>query len=1563
MKRKVLIADDNEINRRLLTEILSSEYGIIEASDGREALTVLGKECDNISAVLLDLAMPEMDGYEMLAKAKADKNTAQIPVIITTGSTDELSELRALSLGAVDYITKPYNPEIILHRLRNTIQLRETAAIANMSKKDDLTSLLNRKTFFETAAEMISQKPAGYYVMACFDIDNFKVINDQYGTRIGDDILRHVADVFLDGFAPVGGICCRIMADHFAVLYPCSFMDSAELPEIRRRAADTQKLLRPLTFSIGRYIVDDKALSVSSMFDRAAMAEASVKGRYDKQIALYTEQMRERILREQEITGEMNSALKNGNFEVWLQPQYNHSTGALIGSEALVRWRHPQKGIISPALFIGVFERNGFIYELDKYVWENVCRLLRKWLDEGRSPLPVSVNISRYDVFRSDLVNVITGLVEKYALPVDLLRLEITESAFAKSSEQIISVVKQLISCGFTVEIDDFGSGYSSLNTLKDVPANILKLDMRFLEGGDNSERGGNILESIIRMARWLGMPVIAEGVETKSQADYLESIGCSYIQGYYYARPMPAAEFELLAAQTGKEYKMKSMETVETLNNSAFWDPSSMDTLIYNSYVGGACIIECSHENVELLRINRKFAELFGGRETPIDIALKIRWHEHIDESDIAKVLSAIKTASDTNDEVCFEITVTNLSGMRKTLHVRMSMRIIARAGERILIYCTCDDITDRCEAENKLIRMTERLRFMSDTAGNLLSDVEPTSGIDSVLHKAIEYFGGSRAYIYEYFYDEKTCANTYEVCADGVLPYKDIYKKVPLRIARHWLRQLRNSDVIQVNDFAQDVDFPDEMDISTRYNAASLLSVALRSGSSLMGTLGIINPTKNLDDIESLKILGKYISVILARRDYNMKLTVKTNEMANLWNDMPGGFARIRLHENDAVSMTYANDGFCRLLDMSYNEIMKLYGLNAMNVIHPEDAENISASISDMNVNGGRLIVKCRLKHGKCGYIEVTLFGRLTQEEDGARYINVYFTDLSEREKNEASLQDILPLALSSVIESSADILFIKNKKLEYICCSKALLNLTNAVNSDIIGKTDRELLPCELADRYHEADLRVMESGQPLLNYIVSIPSKDGSIHYARTSKYPLCDAFGNTIGIYGIGFDVTDSDAEYARLKMLTDSIHGGLAIMEFADGALNVLYFNDGFYNLTGYSRGEYTFFAKENPLFLVFSEDLPEVKRQFDEILEDKSEIDVTYRIHTKSGAFRWHNLKGTLSSRQDNVAVINIILFDVTAQCQAADQLHLSEEQYRLAVSLSGNLICTYDISSKTLYLTPSFAAMFGVSERLRNVPYEPIRLGLISAESVDSFISFFEQILHGENAGISSFCCKMITGQRWFKASYSTIYSSFGAPISAVIAFADITEERRKEEEHRFIRENERVLKMQAEIDGMTGLYNKTTTEAMITQRLVHGSAGLCSMIFVDLDNLKTINDNLGHPQGDKTIRMVAETLEAQFRRNDIVGRIGGDEFIVFLSDIGNEGNLRNIVKSLFKKLSLIKTGDANDVPVTISIGVAVGESDRDTFDSLYDHADKALYFAKRNGKNQTAFYSAEM
>lgn len=973
IQRRILIIDDYEMNRSTLRQMLCNDYEVLEADSGPAGLQILMKNAEDIAAVLLDLVMPDVDGYEVLAQIRSNHVLCKIPVIVTTGNADENSEVKALSLGANDYITKPYNPSIIKHRIRNTINQRENSAVLNAINTDPLTGLYTRIAFFHEVEEKISMREPGYYVMACFDIDGFKVINDQYGNERGDQVLQLIADVFRDGFEPIGGICSRISADNFAILYPQSFQDSQEIIEIRRKAAVQDGSMLPLSFSIGHYIVDDVFLSPSTMYDRACIAKASIKGRYDTHIAQYNEAMRNRILMQQEIISEMKSALEGRQFEIWLQPQYSHGSGALIGAEALVRWRHPKRGIVPPGDFIPLFEKNGFVYEVDKYVWEQSCILLRKWLDAGLQPTPLSVNVSRYDILRDDIIDVIIGLVEKYNIPVDLLRLEITESAFAKAGERIISVVKELKKLRFIIEIDDFGSGYSSLNTLKSVPADVVKLDMRFLEGENNSSRGGNILEAIVRMAKWLGMAVIAEGVETIEQANFLKSIGCNYQQGYFYARPMPMDEFEIMAAKEDKELKLRSMETLVTLDSNAFWDTNSIETLIFNSFVCGAFIFEYYKGDIEILRVNAKYAEIFGGKGMPTDKVMDIVWEDYADEKSIKRAHMIMQKAIDTGKEVSDEMKLVGLRGEGKETYLRVVMRVIARADERYMFYCMIEDLTSQRKAELKEIEISTQ---MSAIMKNMNGGVTVVTIAED---NTVEYVYANEQYYQQLGYTREQFRQ--EVSSPFDLIHPEDREQV-LKQTKEGSIQGKSYTIIY-RAFKRD---------GSIVWLQSSISIAVYPGYEKPVQIAVAN------DITSQRNMAQ------KEREISEKIRLLNQSMDHIMNDSPGGFSLMHIFADGSMQAEYINKGFCNMLGMTEEEIMQHYREDATWGIHPEDKEDVRRQVAQIFRNQGTYNIKCRLQHKDGSYISCMVFGRASVTTSRQVFLDVFYTNITEQlEQNE--------------------------------------------------------------------------------------------------------------------------------------------------------------------------------------------------------------------------------------------------------------------------------------------------------------------------------------------------------------------------------------------------------------------------------------------------------------------------------------------------------------------------------------------------------------------------------
>lgn len=680
-KRTLLAVDDAEINRKILSKLFSNDFDVLEACDGKEALDIINEHDGNIDIVVLDIIMPEFDGFYFLEKVKETKFST-IPVVIATTDNSPEAENRLLDLGATDLIYKPFNPQNAVKKVNailaryeaenqrikstatsleehHTIVMRQTntfsaeynfitgktfidpdysnyvhrdfcnidifdpttmigliyrpdldavisflnlgdihetiqkyiniriltenniyewfrlaltihiengvktrailtfnninnemEAIKKLeifSSIDRLTKIPNRNTFVEKTQSIIESNPDIKFAIVRFDIESFKIINQLFGTAEGDSILKFIAVKLQEIIEPIkNGTYCRITSDLFAFSIPY------ESEELLNSIIDTlvaavkmYPLNFDITLSFGIYIAENSEYSVRHMLDRAGVAQKATKNNYKSHVSYFDEALREQEEIEITIVSEMKRALENGEFKIYLQPKVDMRTGEIIGSEALVRWVHPEKGLISPRSFIPIFENNGFITELDYYIFATVSKQLDKWRSEGIPILPVSVNVSRADLYDPNLFPNIVKIVDTYNIPHEFIEFELTESSFISDNHKLVELTYNLQKGGFHVLMDDFGSGYSSLNSLKDIKVDVLKIDINFLPTSTSDERAGKILTSVVSMANALDLNVVVEGVETRDQADFLISIGAYEAQGYYFFRPMPVEEYE----------------------------------------------------------------------------------------------------------------------------------------------------------------------------------------------------------------------------------------------------------------------------------------------------------------------------------------------------------------------------------------------------------------------------------------------------------------------------------------------------------------------------------------------------------------------------------------------------------------------------------------------------------------------------------------------------------------------------------------------------------------------------------------------------------------------------------------------------------------------------------------------------------------------------------------------------------------------------------------------------------------------------------------------------------
>lgn len=433
---------------------------------------------------------------------------------------------------------------LLRHMTKLQIQKQDYESLQKKVREDELTGVYNKKYFYERAAQMIADSQDEMCIVL-MDITNFKVVNDLFGMENGDRVLQYMAKTLKKITAGRYVAVSRFNADHF---YMCMKVKDFKELKFPKKFRNTPVENMDIRVMYGIFIVgDQKDVPVNIMCDRASMALHGADTKCNEYIFYYTEDERKRMVKQQEIEGDMEKALERHEFCVYVQPKYDIYKRKIVGGEALARWIHPEKGMISPGDFIPVFEKNGFIRYLDYYIWEETCRLIVEIKEKGLGSYPVSINVSRAHFYTHELKDKLKELLEKYKLEPDDLELEITESIYVEDSDLINHRIQELREMGFKIAMDDFGSGYSSLNMLKEIPLDIIKMDLKFLDSAENVEKSHKILDSLVDLAKRLDLYVVVEGVETEEQVEFLQEIGEMSAQGYYFSRPIDTTKYEEL--------------------------------------------------------------------------------------------------------------------------------------------------------------------------------------------------------------------------------------------------------------------------------------------------------------------------------------------------------------------------------------------------------------------------------------------------------------------------------------------------------------------------------------------------------------------------------------------------------------------------------------------------------------------------------------------------------------------------------------------------------------------------------------------------------------------------------------------------------------------------------------------------------------------------------------------------------------------------------------------------------------------------------------------------------
>ena len=497
-----------------------------------------------------------------------------------------------------------------------------TGKVKGTMNSNNLSDYYYNHSFMERLRKRLPEILPNTYCIVAIDIEHFRLFNKLYGRSSGDEVIRYIYTCLKQSALEYDGIDAYLGGDNFVAFLPD---DDEVLNNIRQKIIkkfsewNNTSAFFPL---FGVYTIKDTSVLPELMYDHAMLALSHAEEDYKWHICRYTIEMESSLEKEVYLLAAIEEGLEKGEFTFFAQPQCNIATGQIVGAEALVRWQKPDGEVLLPGGFIPVLEKNKMIDQLDRYVWEKVCQWLKGWIDQGYSPVPISINVSRIDIYAMDVPKYIFSLLEKYQIPEHLIKIEITESAYTENNNRISHAVNTFRNRGLVVMMDDFGCGYSSLNMLKNIPVDVLKLDMRFLQFKEEERQSANILESIVNMAGLLHLPIVVEGVENESQEKFVQKLGCRYIQGFYYYKPLPIKKFEeLLRDKRQIDTQGLVYKQVEPMHIREFIDTNFVSDSMLNNVLGPVVFFEVLGGDIKITRVNEQYFRMLGEQHFEEDI------------------------------------------------------------------------------------------------------------------------------------------------------------------------------------------------------------------------------------------------------------------------------------------------------------------------------------------------------------------------------------------------------------------------------------------------------------------------------------------------------------------------------------------------------------------------------------------------------------------------------------------------------------------------------------------------------------------------------------------------------------------------------------------------------------------------------------------------------------------------------------------------------------------------------------------------------------------------------
>lgn len=1402
---------------------------------------------------------------------------------------------------------------------------------------DSLTGLYNASTFHKMVRERLKEEKDQSYGIVNIDIEHFKLFNDWYGTEEGDRLLIYIAKKIKSKTETCRGIGARFGGDDFMMLLPEKYCNvksiEKEIFEWMQEYAVDVKFLP----TGGIYIIEDHDISVTLMCDRASLALNSVKGNYATRVAFYSGSMKQKLENEQEILFGVKRGLENEEFEVYYQPQCNARTNKIIGAEALVRWNHPQKGMLTPFIFIPILESSGFISKLDYYVWEHVCKLLHERIQAGLEVVPISVNVSRMDIYQYRITEVFKAFVEKYELPTNLLEIEITESAYTENYDSLIASVTELRKAGFIVLMDDFGSGYSSLNMLKDMEVDVLKIDMKFLEMNESSEmKGSGILESIIQMGKWLGLRLIAEGVETKKQVENLLSLDCEYVQGYYYYKPMSTNHFIDLLNQKDKiDIRGILAKKLPTIQLDDLFHKDITSEAMLNNLLGGIALYEMiDGDHLEIRMVNNTYYHITGCNSVDLN-ERKENILKQVHPEDIPMVMEIFNNAEKSPMLGASGVFRRyRLNGELMWMHMRLFF--LRTQGNSKLFYGAISDYSEMVNLKNGMLRLLDTIP--GDVIEIKVKDNKVISR-NVVCAGLASQHGYDKVEYRDIIESDRSSVLIYEVDRERVM---DIMTN-PVKWAEH--------ECIEFRDVTKDGNIL-WLEISVHY-AGSEESVDIYD--TLCTDVTAIKEQER-ELLESQNVLQSILGISNAKGS-KASLAMKNKEYAAYLfaNSMSGGI--IAGYCDDGFTLYFANDQIITLLGYdSYQDLYDGISGKLVNTVYVEDRKKVEKDIGDNFYEGFEYTVNYRMVRKNNTLLWVIDRGRVIKAENNHLAVISYCIDISEKMNTQMALrkaQEDINL-LNSLVpggyhqcydKPDFPIKHVSDRFLDMIGYSKEEIEL-NFDNKyiNLIYPADRELM---------RETVKYSRGNHGLFTGEYRLYTANGIIWVRDQTRIIMQD---NECFFAGIIEDITDIINMKQKLETIVANTPGDVFCIENND----IYFYSFNLAKTMGHSHEEYKRQIMETKgTSFTDPRDKKMIHEAISKAKESKQDIDLMFRSITKNKETRFIHMIAMNRGLYEGDLLYYGIMMDATVLINKEQELNITQQMYESIIHQANLNVWEYEANRDILTISvdglkqictmnPNNAIKnynnFMLSDFLKR-DYTRYS-GCNSLEILKNKIlkhKFKEEIIEVTLFG---------NLHRWIKLTCEPILDNNGK-LNKVIGYLQNIS---KQVEQETIAKEE---KKYAQFDSLTGIYNRRMGELMMRNALaLCNSKQKYALMMIDLDDFKQINDQYGHLQGDRVLREIASVIMTHMNNGDIFCRYGGDEFLVLIK-YKQLDMVKQRIKAIQRSLSKACYLQGND-SIYISIGVATAPMDGMNLQILYEKADKALYRAKLNGKNQYYIYA---